>query len=60
MIRRDEEEVARMPLAYAGTTSQFAARWTPETGGVYEIEVWAYDPLSGNTGIDATTVIVTE
>lgn len=49
-----------MPLAYAGTTSQFAARWTPETGGVYEIEVWAYDPLSGNTGIDATTVIVTE
>lgn len=58
MILRDDAEVARLPLAFTGTTSRFAARWTPERGGVYEIQVWAYDPESGNTGVDRTTVIV--
>jgi hypothetical protein len=52
--------VTRLPLAYAGTSSRFAVSWTPDEGGVYEIEVWAYDPDTGNTGIDRTTVIVSE
>jgi hypothetical protein len=60
VVRRGDEEVTRLPLAYAGTSSRFAASWTPDEGGVYEIEVWAYDPDTGNTGIDRTTVIVSE
>lgn len=52
------EEVARVPLGYAGSASQFAATWTPPAPGVYEAVVYAYDPESGNTGLDKTTFIV--
>jgi hypothetical protein len=52
------DEVARVPLEYAGSASQFAATWTPPEPGVYEAVVYAYDPSSGNTGLDRTTFIV--
>lgn len=52
--------MARLPLEFTGTASRFEARWTPDQGGVYEIQVWGYDPGTGNTGIDRTTVIVSE
>lgn len=45
-------------MTYAGATSQYAARWLPEAPGTYLLEVWAYHPASGNTGIDRTSVIV--
>ncbi|MGD2114151.1 MAG: hypothetical protein PVG07_03800 [Acidobacteriota bacterium] len=51
-------EVARVPLEYAGSASQFAATWSPPGPGVYEAVVYAYDPSNGNTGLDRTTFIV--
>jgi hypothetical protein len=47
-------------MSYAGATSQYSARWPPEAPGTYLLEVWAYHPASGNTGIDRTSVIVTD
>ena len=60
MVRRDDVVVARRPLSYAGEPSRYAARWRPESPGTYLLEVWAYDAATGNTGIDRTSVIVTE
>lgn len=60
MVRRGGETVARLPMTYAGTTSQYAATWLPEAAGAHLLEVWAYHPASGNTGIDRTSVIVQE
>jgi len=58
IFSRDGKEIATVPLAYAGTASQFAVEWTPPEPGTYEALVYAYDPSSGNTGIDQATFVV--
>lgn len=58
IVRRDGKPVARVPLKYAGQTSQFAAAVPATEPGMYEILVYAYDPANGNTGLDRTTFIV--
>lgn len=51
------KEVSRLPLAYAGETSQFEAAVPVDAPGFYEVVVYAYDPANGNTGLDRTTFI---
>jgi hypothetical protein len=58
IVYRNGERVATVPLAYAGSTSQFAIDWTAPESGTYEAVVYAYDPSNGNTGLDRTTFIV--
>jgi len=60
LIKHDGRSVGTLPLTYAGSTSQFAARFEVEVPGVYEATVYAYDPNTGNTGLDRTTFIATE
>lgn len=57
-VRFGGETVAELPLAYAGSASQFAATFRAEEPGLYEITVVAHDPENANTGVDFTTVIV--
>jgi hypothetical protein len=45
-------------MRYAGTTSQFEATIDAAKPGTYEVQVWAYDPATGNTGLDRTTFMV--
>ncbi len=58
LLARDGRPAGRLPLAYAGATSQFQASLALDVPGAWEITVYAYDPASGNTGLDRTTVIV--
>ncbi len=58
IVSRDGEEVARVPLSFAGETSQFAGSVPIEKAGTYDIIVYAHDPANGNTGLDRTTFIV--
>lgn len=58
IVRRDDKQVARIPLRYAGETSQFAASLPIEAPGTYDVLVYAHDPSNGNTGVDRTTFIV--
>lgn len=58
IVSRDGKPISRIPLTYAGETSQFAARIPAPEPGVYEVLVYAYDPANGNTGVDRTTFIV--
>jgi hypothetical protein len=60
LIKKGGEVVAEVPLAYAGSTSQFAGRWTAPETGAYQVVVYAYDPALGNTGVDQTSFIVTQ
>ena len=58
LIYRNGAAVGEVPLAYAGTASRFAATYAPGKPGAYRIVVVAYEPSTGNTGLDETTVNV--
>jgi hypothetical protein len=60
LLYRDGKRLGELPLKYAGTTSQFSAVWSVKEPGVYQATVYAYDPETGNTGLDSTTFIVTK
>ena len=59
-ITKDGTAYATVPLAYAGSASQFAAMLTCPAPGTYEVLVYAYDPSNGNTGLDHTTFVIAE
>jgi len=59
IVSRDGKEVSRIPMRFAGETSQFAVKVPIGEPGFYEVIVYAHDPGNGNTGLDRTTFIVT-
>lgn len=60
LVNRGESFVGRYPLPYAGTPNDFAGKLPIALPGVYRITVYAYDPRSGNTGVDHLSLTVTE
>jgi hypothetical protein len=58
LIRRDGQPQGEVPLAYAGQTSLFAGNLQVTRPGTYEAVVYAYDPKTGNTGLDRTVFTV--
>jgi hypothetical protein len=58
LLKRDGQEMGLLALRYAGTPSQFEGAMEVRGAGVYEATVYAYDPASGNTGLDSTTFII--
>lgn len=55
VVKLDGREVMTVPMKYAGKPSYFEAVVELTKGGVYEVMVYAYDPKTGNTGLDRTT-----
>ncbi len=60
IVKRGDAHIGRFPLKYADTASDFAGSFPLELPGVYDITVYAYDPSSGNTGVDRLSLTVTE
>ena len=58
IVKRNGTKIDEVPLRYAGSTSQFAAKLNFREAGAYEITVYTYDPANGNTGVDKTTVVI--
>ncbi|MFO7764414.1 MAG: hypothetical protein R6V61_11850 [Wenzhouxiangellaceae bacterium] len=58
IVVRNGERIDSASMSYAGQTSQFAGEFEIDESGVYDITVYAYDPRTGNTGLDRTTFIV--
>lgn len=58
IVVRNGERVDGIAMTYAGQTSQFAGDVPLDGSGVYDVTVYAYDPRTGNTGLDRTTFIV--
>ena len=59
-IKKDGETVDSVPLNFTGQTSTFSADYSAPGSGTYEIIVHAYHDKTGNTGVDKTTVLVSE
>lgn len=60
LVKRGESPLGRYPLSYAGTASDFTGTISFELPGLYDITVYAYDPSSGNTGVDRLELTVAE
>lgn len=57
ILSREGTEVQELELKAGEKPSTFSAETTLEQG-LYELLVYAYDPLTGNTGVDKTNFIV--
>ncbi len=55
LIKRDGTFVQEQPLDYAGASSQFTGTLIMDQPGSYEVTAYAYNPATGNTGVDKTT-----
>lgn len=58
LVSRDGDAVVEVAMTHTGTDSRFAGELPVADAGVHEITVFAYDPRTGNTGLDRTTIIV--
>jgi hypothetical protein len=57
-VEHNGQTMDEIGLEYAGQTSRFAGEIPLQGAGVYQVTVHAYDPETGNTGVDRTTFIV--
>jgi hypothetical protein len=57
MVKYDGKVTDTMPLDFAGP-STFKGGLKVTRAGSYEIIVYAFDPLTGNSGVDKMTVVV--
>lgn len=57
VVTRGETEVVRKTMTFAGQSSTYETSFRPEESGVYQITVYGFDPRTGNTSLDRTTVI---
>ncbi|WP_434130216.1 hypothetical protein [Methylocaldum sp. GT1BB] len=52
LLKRDGNAVGEYPLAFTGEVNHFAAQVPARDKGDYEAVIYAYDPGTGNTGVD--------
>lgn len=60
LVNRDGRPYQSLPLQMGSTMNSFAAKFQPDSPGNYHITVYAYDPKTGNTGVDQTAFVVTK
>jgi hypothetical protein len=58
LVKHNGQVLTQVPLKYAGKTSTFEGALTVQHKGAYELTVTAFDPATGNTGVDSTTFLV--
>ncbi|WP_299946968.1 hypothetical protein [uncultured Microbulbifer sp.] len=58
LVQKDGKTFTTVPLKLRDTMNTFSAPFSTEVPGVYEILVYAYDPKTGNTGVDRSSFIV--
>jgi hypothetical protein len=58
LIKKENKLVRELPLQFSGQPSVFSVSFRPEETGEYELIVYAYNPDSGNTGVDRVSFSV--
>lgn len=58
LLRRDGKRAGEYPLAFTGEVNHFAAQLPARDKGDYEAVIYAYDPRTGNTGVDRVAFTV--
>lgn len=56
-VKRDGQKLEEISLSFAGERNCFETKIKIETKGNYEFVVYAFDPKTGNTGVDKTTLV---
>ncbi len=59
-LKKDGEIQEILPLVFCGKRNCFETEIFLENPGDYEFIVYAFDPKTGNTGVDKTTVVATK
>ena len=59
IVKRDGNTVAEVPLQ-VGRPNIFQGNLKIEEDGLYEVTVYAYDPLTGNTGVDKVNFVIND
>lgn len=57
IINKDGKHFTDLPLDFV-SDNLFEAHFTVENSGQYEVTVYAYDPATGNTGVDKVSYII--
>lgn len=57
IVSKEDEKTQEINLVATNKSSTFSAEVTLKSG-LYEVVVYAYDPVTGNTGLDRTNIIV--
>ena len=57
-IKLDGRTIATMPMTFAGQDSQYVVSVPSKEKGIYEILVTAFDPRTGNSGLDRSSFII--
>lgn len=58
LVSREGEQIGDVAMTHSGTGSRFSGELSVTDAGLYDITVYAYDPRTGNTGLDRTTITV--
>jgi len=59
-IKRNGLQIEKRVLSFCGKTNCYAMEIEINEPGDYEFIVYAYDPKTGNTGVDKTTIVATK
>ncbi len=60
IVNKDGRHYKTIPLQMQEAMNPVRAEWKPDSPGNYHITVYAYDPKTGNTGVDQTSFVVTD
>jgi hypothetical protein len=60
IVKRNGKVMGSHPMSFAGKPNTFETNLDIEEEGTYEVTVFAFDPATGNAGIDRTTFMVTK
>ena len=60
IVRKDGQPYQTIPLRMQETMNTFRAMLPADGPGNYQITVYAYDPKTGNTGVDQTSFVVSK
>ena len=58
IIRKEGEKTQEVPLQFSGTANIFEGNFGVSEKGMYQIDVYAFDPKTGNTGVDKVNIII--
>ena len=58
IVYRDNKKIGEFPLNNTSNSSEFTGIFKPTQKGVYLVTVYAFDPRTGNAGVDKTSIIV--
>lgn len=58
LVEKDGETMPAVPLSISNKASTFTGNLKAPEPGLYQVSVYAYDPITGNTGVATTNFLV--